>query len=183
MTEQRLNGKKIRPLAGVALILGFVASIILVSWIERAIAISTGFQYGQFAVWIIVAAEVFMIMRLNARGYRYCLKDGAFTVEALYGQRVRPLFSIPVGQIIAFGERDSVFRQYGNAQGFDKAIVRDCPLAPMAIAWKKPDIAQPALLVIQPDESMRAALEAAVGQPKTPPPEAPAENPSEKTPV
>ena len=76
MIHQTLKGRSISPLRGALLIVGLAVSIVLVSWIERAVALSTGFQYGSFAVWGLVVAEVMAVLRLSVMEYRYSLGEG-----------------------------------------------------------------------------------------------------------
>ena len=162
MIHQTLKGRSISPVKGIFLILGLAVSIVLVSWIERAIALSTGFQYGSFAVWLLVVAEVAAVLRLSVMEYRYSLGEGRFFVERVYGGSARITHDIPLDQVVAFGPKDEVFRRCGSAQTYEKAVVKQLDLPEAAIAYQKDKDSAPALLVIQPDEAMAAALRAAV---------------------
>ncbi|MBR3505363.1 MAG: hypothetical protein IKO07_14130 [Clostridia bacterium] len=163
MIRQSLKGRALSPVKGALLIAGLAVSIVLVSWVERAVALSTGFQYGSFAVWLLVAAEALAVLRLSAMEYRYSLGEGQFFVERVYGGSARVVHDIPLDRIVDFGPKDEVFSRRGNAQTYEKAVVKQVALPEAAIAYQKGDAA-PALLVIQPDEAMAAALRAAVTQ-------------------
>ena len=163
MIHQSLKGRSLSPLKGILLIAGLAVSIVLVSWVERAIALSTGFQYGSFAVWILVVAEVMAVLRLSVMEYRYSLGEGRFFVERVYGGSARITHDIPLSRVLAFGPKEEIFRRYGNAQTYEKAVVKEIQLPEAAIAYTKENSDAPALLVIQPDEAMAAALRAHIG--------------------
>ena len=159
---QRVKGRTVSPIAGVLIVLGLAVSIVLVSWIERAVAMTTGFQYGSFAVWAIVAAEALAVTRLSVMELQYALEDGHFVVRRVYGQNGRVVYDIPVNRIEALGGRDDIFRRYGNAQTYDSAVVRGAGIPEMALVYHRDGRDQASLLVIQPDEAMQAALNDAI---------------------
>lgn len=161
MIHQSLKGRGVSPLKGVLLILGLAVSIVLASWIERAVALSTGFQYGAFAVWGLVIAEVLAVLRLNVMEYRYSLGEGHFFVERVYGGMGRVTHDIPLDRLLAAGPKDEIFKEYGGAQTYEKAVVKTCSLPEMALAYAKDGGGAAALLVIQPDEAMATGLRSA----------------------
>ena len=63
--------------------------------------------------------------------------------------------------LLGVGARDEVFRRFGNAQVYEKAILKSVALPEMALAYAKDDGGAAALLVIQPDEAMAAGLRSA----------------------
>ena len=161
MIQQELKGRSISGALGVLVILGLVVSIILVSWIERAIAMTTGFQYGAFAVWALVIVEAAAIMRLSVLAYRYTISDGRFFVERVYGDHARIICEVSLGAVLAVGEKDGIFKRYGNAQAYDKAVMKKANLPEMALAYTREKSDMPGLLVIQPNEEILKALEEA----------------------
>ena len=162
MTQQLLRGKRLTPLQGILLIVLFAVSIVLVSWIERALDMATGLGSGRFIVWILIVIEAFFLLRLGFKSYRYTLTEDRFCVEAVYGDQARLVHDIPTEQIAAFGPKDDIFRRYGNGQSYEEATVRGADIPPMALVWRrdKDDLAR--LLVIQPDDDMTKALNEAV---------------------
>ena len=168
MIHQSLKGRGLSPVKGALIIVGLAVSIVLVSWIERAVALSTGFQYGSFAVWALVVAEVMAVLRLSVMEYRYSLGEGRFFVERVYGGSARITHDISLDRAIAFGPKDEVFKRCGNAQTYEKAVVKGLDWPEYAIAYRKDNSDAPALLVVQPDEAMAAALRAAVTEPASP---------------
>jgi len=160
MIQQTLKGRPVSRPAGLLIVLGLAVSIVLVSWIERAVALTTGFQYGSFAVWALIVAEAAAVIRLSVMAYRYTVADGRFFVERVYGDHARIVHDIPLDAILAVGAKDDVFRHYGNAQAYEQAVMRHSGLPEAAIAYARKADA-PGLLVIQPDEKILAALRTA----------------------
>ncbi len=163
MIQQRLKGRAVSGPAGALIVLGLAVSIVLVSWLERALelSLSNGFQYFSFVVWVLIAAEVVAMMRLSVMEYRYTVADGRFFVERVYGSHARIVQDIPLDGLLGVGARDEVFRRFGNAQVYEKAVLKSVALPEMALAYRK-DGGAPGLLIIQPDEAVLGALEAAI---------------------
>jgi hypothetical protein len=158
MIRQTLKGRALSPVKGALVIVGLAVSIVLVSWIERAIALSTGFQYGAFAVWALIIVELMAVLRMSAMEFRYSLGEGHFFVERVYGGSARIVHDIPLSRMLAFGPKDDIFKRYGNAQTYEKAVIKQSGLPEMAVAYARENGDAPALLVIQPDEAMTSAL-------------------------
>lgn len=155
--SQRLKGKPVSPIKGILAIIGIIASILIVSFLEKLIKEVTGLQYASMAVWLIVVVEAVMLMRNTNLEYGYYVTDNRFTVTRGYGSNQRPIYDIPAEDIIAFGEKDGIFKQYGNGQTFDSATINDKTLKQMAMVYRKSkDETQ--LLVLQPDEEMEKAI-------------------------
>ena len=159
MTSQLLKGQNIRPAAGVLIIAGLVASIVLAGWVEPALAGVESLRYIRFAVWAVIIVEAVLCMRLSVKSYRYTADGEHFVVELVYRDHTRVIHDIPAGQILAVGLKDDVFKAYGNAQAYDKAVLRQSPHETRAVAYKKDGDEMARLLLIQPDESMLEALE------------------------
>ena len=165
MIQQVVKGRPVSAFRGVLIIIALAASIVLVSWVERAIALSTGFQYGAFAVWALVIAEAVAIMRLSVMGFRYTVSDGHFFVERVYGDHARIVHDVPLDAILAVGGREDVFHRYGSAQAYEKAVMKHCPLPEKALAYRGKSEGDPArLLLIQPDAAILAALNEAAAK-------------------
>lgn len=162
MIHQSLKGRALSPVKGILLIVGLAVSIVLVSWVERAVAMTTGFQYGSFAVWALIVAEVMAVMRLSVMEYRYSLGEGHFFVERVYGGLARITHDIPLDSLLAVGPKDEIFKRFGSAQAYEKAVMKQSPLSETAIAYAKSGGGAAGLLVIQPDEAMLAGLQAAL---------------------
>lgn len=159
MVQQRLKGRSLSPVQGILIIAGIIFSIIFVSWLERAISLMTGFQYGSMAVWLIIVAEVAALMRLSVMEFRYTVDDGRFFIERVYGDHARIVHDIPLRDILAVGDQDEIFRQYGNGQSYDKATLRENKIPKKAIAYRRDGADTVRLILIQPEEAFLHALE------------------------
>ena len=161
MIRQNVKGRSVPPILGALIVLGLAASIVLVSWVERAVALSTGFQYGAFAVWALVVAEAVFIARLSVMSCRYTVAEGRFFIERVYGDHARIVYDIPLDAVLAVGGKDEVFARYGSAQTYDSVTIRKYPLAEKALAYAAKDGGAARLLLFQPNEEIFAALSAA----------------------
>ncbi len=162
MIQQRLKGRSVSPVQGLLIIAGIIFSIIFVSWLERVISLAAGLQYGGMAVWLIIVAEAVAVMRLSVMEFRYTVDAERFFIERVYGDHARIVYDIPLGDILAVGDQDAVFKEYGNGQSYDKATLRENRLPVKAVAYRKAGADAPQLMLIQPDESLLHALEDAV---------------------
>lgn len=166
MVQQRLKGRSVSPIQGLLIIVGIIFSIIFVSWLERIINMTTGFQYGGMAVWLIIVAEAVAVMRLSVMEFRYTVDNGRFFVERVYGDHARIVHDIPMKDILAVGDQDEIFKKYGNGQSYDKATLRDNKLPQKAVAYRKDGAETVRLIVIQPEEPLLNALEEAATEQK-----------------
>ena len=161
MIQQSVKGRQISPLAGILVVVGLAVSIVLVSWIERAIAMTTGFQYGSFAVWILIVIEAVFIMRLSVMACRYTVAEDRFFIERVYGDHARIVYDIPLSSILAVGEKDEVFKKYGNAQAYNSVVIKKYEYPEKALAYAAKDGEAAKLLLFQPNDEIFAALSAA----------------------
>lgn len=164
MIQQKLKGRTVSPVKGILIVLGIVLSIVVVSCLERLIALTTGLQYGSMVVWVLIIAEAAAVMRLGVMEYRYTVDDGRFFIERVYGDHARIVQDISLSDILAVGDQAEVFKAYGNGQSYDKAVLRENTLATKAVAYKKDGDERARLLLIQPEEPILKALLEAAGQ-------------------
>lgn len=155
--SQRLKGKPVSPVKGILAIIGIIASILIVSFLEKLIKEVTGLQYASMAVWLIVVAEAVLVMRNTNLEYGYYVAGGRLTITRGYGSNQRQIYELAAQDMVAFGEKDDIFKQYGNGQTFDSATINDKTLKQMALVYRKgKDEIQ--LLVLQPDETVEKAI-------------------------
>lgn len=152
MYQQEVHGKRMSNWMGVGLILLIVLSIMLAGFFEQVIALMTGFSQAGLLAWVLVAVEVFLLLRLSVREYLYTLSDGRLIIQSKYGKSVRLLYDIPIHSISAIGAEDEIFRKFGNGQPFDKVVTRGCEIPAQAMAYRKDGNTR--LILFQPDEKM-----------------------------
>ena len=154
--QQDINGKRVSPLVGIGLIALIVFSIMAVGTLEQLIARWTGFRYGSMVVWVIVAAEALLVMRLSVLEQRYVLTEERLLVMNRYGDHERVLYDIPLSAMAAVGPEKDVFARYGNGQAYDRAVTRGSDIPVSALAWRGDGKTR--LLLFQPDEKLTALL-------------------------
>ena len=160
MYQQEVKGKKLSPLAGIGMIALMVLSIIAAGMLERVLYEMTRNSFGAIVVWGLIGAEIFLLLRLSVREYRYTLTDGRLFIESRYGDSVRLLHEIPLSGVIAIGTQDEIFEKYGNAQAYDKVYTRGCEIPLSALVYVKNG--ENKLLSFQPDETVRKIIEEAI---------------------
>ena len=158
MYQQDVKGRKVSSLAGVGMIVLIVVSISAAGILEQLIAQLTGLSFGAMLVWALVALEVFLLLRMSVREYRYTLTEGRLFIEARYGNNTRIIHDIPVETIQAIGPEQEMFAAYGNGQTFDKVFTKGCEIAPSVIAYRKDGSTK--LLLFQPDEKLKELIRA-----------------------
>jgi hypothetical protein len=137
-----------------------VLSIAAAGILERVIYELTRNSLGAIVVWGLIGAEIFLLLRLSVREYRYTLTDGRLFIESRYGDSVRLLHEIPLSGVIAIGTQDEIFEKYGNAQAYDKVYTRGCEIPLSALVYVKNG--ENKLLSFQPDETVRKIIEEAI---------------------
>ena len=152
MYQQDVKGRKISPLAGVGMIALIVVSIMLAGFLEQLIAQLTGLGFGAMLVWALVAVEVFFLLRMGVREYRYTLTEGRLFIESRYGSSTRIIHDVAVASIRAIGPEDEIFAAYANGQTYDKVFVKDDETPASVIAYEKDE--EMKLLLFQPDEKL-----------------------------
>lgn len=152
MYQQEVKGKKLSPLAGIGMIALIVVSIAAAGILERMIYELTQNSVGAALAWGLIGAEIFLLLRLSVREYRYTLTDGRLFIESRYGDSVRLMYEIALSSVIAIGAQDEIFERYGNAQAYDKVYTRGCEIPLSALVYEKGG--ENKLISFQPDEKM-----------------------------
>lgn len=152
MYQQDVKGKKPSSLAGIGMILLIVLSITAAGLLEQVIAQLTGSTLGSIVVWGLVVAEVFLLLRMGVKEYRYTLTEGRLFIEARYGNSTRIIHDIAVSAIRDIGPEEEIFGRYAAGQTFDKVFVKSCNVPASVIAYLKDG--ETKLLLFQPDEKL-----------------------------
>ncbi len=156
MYQQDVKGKKLSTLAGIGVIALIVLSVAAAGILDQLLSRFTGNGVGSAVVWLLVVAEIFFILRLSVREYRYTLTDERLFIETRYGDNVRIVHDIALVAMIDIGSQEEIFGKYGNAQAYDKVFTRGCDLPMSAVVYRKDG--ENKLLSFQPDEKMYALI-------------------------
>ena len=154
MRNQTVQNKPPTPLQGVGVVALTAAAVILGSWLfgwlERWI--------GQAASLCFIAYGVLVALFLMHRyvmGYTYAASDDVLRVSHRYGRYQRFMADVWLNQVQAWGTLESVRAQYPRAR-VTRATRSRCDLEPLALAYRTGGKTE--ILVLQPDEAMRAHL-------------------------
>ena len=156
MYQQDVKGKKVSALAGIGMVLLIVLSIVAAGFLEQVLVLMTGVSYGSIVVWGLVIVEIFLLLRLSSREYRYTLTEGRLFIESRYGNSTRIIHDISVNAIEAIGPEQEIFQTYGNGQAYDRVFTKGCGIAPSVIAYRKDGEVK--LLLFQPDEKLAGMI-------------------------
>lgn len=161
MYQQDVKGKKLSALAGIGIIALIVVSIVAAGVLEQILYTLTGNSVGAIVMWGLIGAEIFFLLRLSVREYRYTVTDERLFIESRYGDNVRLLYDIPLSAVRDIGSQDAIFEKYGNAQAYDKVFTRgyDVPLSAMVYVKD----GEEKLLSFQPDEEMCCRIRCGAG--------------------
>ena len=154
MLEQRINNSRPGALKGAGIVLLAVLAALagnaLFSWISRWLGTlaSVGFiLYGCIIAWL--------LMDRFALGYVYAASADCLRVSRAYGRRERFMTDVWLNQVQAYGTPEEMKKLFPGARTAQATRPR-CPLAPLALAYAADG--RISILVIQPDEAMRAHL-------------------------
>ena len=154
MLEQRISNPQPGALQGAGIVLlialAALAGNALFGWMGRwlgALA-SVGFiLYGCVIAW--------MLMDRFALSFVYTANADCLRVCRAYGKRERFMVDVWLNQVLAYGSLDDMKKRFPGAR-MAHATRTGCPLSPLALAYQADK--KTAILVIQPDDALRAHL-------------------------
>ena len=154
MLQQKVQNRRPDALRGIGIIFGAALAVLagsaLFSRLERWIgaASSIGFiLYGGAIAWFLMDRYVL--------GFIYTAAGGVLRVCRFYGRRERFMADVRLDDVLAYGAPEDVKARFPAAR-VTRATRPQCPFAPMALAYRQ--AGEPAILVLQPDDAMRARL-------------------------
>lgn len=154
MLEQRLQNKQPNWLQGVGIVLAIAVAVILGSNFFAALAPRIGtlssllfILYGVGIAWLL---QFWFIM-----GFIYTATDDVLRVCRSYGKRERFMADVWLNTVQGYGKPEDVRKRFPGAR-VSRATRRQSEIEPFALAYS--DGGKTAILVIQPDERMKAHL-------------------------
>ena len=154
MLEQKLRNRQPGALGGVGLVLLVVLAVIAGSAFFTRLSArlgtlaSLGFiAYGCAIAWL--------LLNWYALTYIYTASDDCLRVCRAYGKRERFVADVWLNQVQGYGTPEEMKSRFPGAR-VTQATRQQCEYEPLALAYK--DSSGPAILVIQPDDAMRAHL-------------------------
>ena len=154
MLEQRIHNHRPNALQGVGIVLLIAAAALAGNafflWLGQRIgAVSSALfiLYGCAVAWL--------MMDRFALGFVYTSNADCLRVCRVYGKRERFMTDVWLNKVQAYGTPEEMKRRFPGAR-VSRATRRQCPLAPLALAHNSGG--RTAILVIQPDDALRAHL-------------------------
>lgn len=154
MLEQKLRNRQPTPLAGAGIVaLAALAAIAGSAFFTRlqphiGIMASVGFiAYGCAIAWA--------LLNWYALTFVYTANADCLRVCRAYGKRERFMVDVWLNRVLAYGAPEDVKRRYPDARVY-RATRSECAFEPLALAYRDSD--RTAILVLQPDDAMRAFL-------------------------
>ncbi len=154
MLEQHVQNRQPDALRGVGVVLGAALAVMagsaLCTWLQGFI--------GTLASVLFIAygcAVAWFMLNWFTMSYIYSANADCLRLCRAYGKRERFIADIRLSQVTAYGAPEDVKRRYPDARVY-RATRSECAFEPLALAYRDSD--RTAILVLQPDDAMRAFL-------------------------
>jgi len=158
MITQRVENPPPRGWRGVVLVLAVAGAVVLASealqrlgQIIGGVASILFFAFGGAVAWLLLDRFVL--------AYVYTCDASCLRLYRAYGRYRRPMQEVWLSSLRASGSLEDMRRRFPDAR-VQRAVRDRCDIAPLAVVWL--DGGRPAILVLQPDAALRAAIERAV---------------------
>ena len=154
MREQIVQNRQPRWWEGILIVLAIALLVLagnaVFSWLALRIGTLASLLflvYGFGVAWLL---QFWFVMR-----FIYTANNDALRVCRLYGKRERFMTDVWFNTVVAWGTPEEVRARCPHAR-VSRATRRQCGFAPFALAYK--DDARLAMLILQPDDAMKAHL-------------------------
>lgn len=158
MHLQKVQNPPLNALQGGLVVVGLVAAIVVDSLVFRLLAPLLGDTASTLLFWAVGLLIALWTMRRFVMGYSYGMNGSTLRITFSYGRYERLMMDVYLNNVLYTGTLDQMRSRYPNAR-VRRAIRAKCPIEPLAVAHRDGDSA--AILLIQPDETIREALETA----------------------
>ena len=154
MLRQTIQNRQPKGLQGA----GLVLLVALAAVAGSAFFTRMQARLGAWASALFIAygcAIAWFLLNWYALRFVYAANADCLRVCRAYGKRERFMVDVWLNQVVAYGAPDEVKQRCPDAP-VSQATRTQCELAPLALAYKQDGKTR--ILVIQPDENMRAHL-------------------------
>ena len=154
MLRQTIQNRQPKGLQGA----GLVLLVALAAVAGSAFFTRMQARLGAWASALFIAygcAIAWFLLNWYALRFVYAANADCLRVCRAYGKRERFMVDVWLNQVVAYGAPDEVKQRCPDAP-VSQATRAQCELAPLALAYKQDG--KTSILVIQPDENMRAHL-------------------------
>lgn len=156
MHLQQIRNAKMSALKGIGVVLALLAVILLVSVVTELITPLVGSLAATILFWGAGIAVALWTMRRFVLTYTYALGPNVLRISFAYGRYERIMTDLYLNNILNAGSLDDMRARYPNAR-VNRATRPACSIPALAVAAR--DNGKPAIFLLQPDDTIRAALE------------------------
>lgn len=158
MHRQQLLNPPLKALKGLLVVVALVAAVLLDSLLAQLLTAVTSELVASIFFWCAGVAIALWTLHRYVMGYSYVLSSSLLSVAHLYGRYERRMEDIYLNNIVFAGAPEAVRKRYPDAR-VHRAVLPRNPAEVLAIAYR--DDGKTAILLLQPDPQIRAALESA----------------------
>ncbi len=156
MHLHKVQNPPIKPLKGLAVVVGLIAVIVAANLLSQLAAPLIGNVPAAIAFYGFGVLAALWTMRRYILKYTYLLENNILHITFAYGRYERSMADIYLNNILNAGSLEDMRARYPSAR-VSKATRPACPTPALAIACK--DGGSPAIYLLQPDEVIREKLE------------------------
>ena len=154
MIEQRVENRRLNSWRGAAVVLASMLVVVLASslfgWLERWIGRAASILFIAFGFGVAC-----FLMNRYVLAYIYTYDGACLRVYRAYGRLRRPMLELWTGNVRAAGSPEPIKKRFPGAR-MQRATRPGCPNEALALAHN--DAGRTAILLIQPNDQLRAAL-------------------------
>lgn len=153
--KQIVSHKKIKPLAGVLIILCLIAGLLALDYLLGFLVPLVGRTIAEVVFWLIGALVAWWFLRTYVVKYSYEMNEDLLRLNRMYGKRERFIADIYLNRMLFVGTLEEAKKRNPNAKVV-RALQCTSKLPVTAIAYKtSSDIS---IALIQADEQLLARL-------------------------
>ena len=153
--KQIVAHKKLSTLQGIGLIVGLIATLLLLNLSFSLIAPYIGSNPASLCFWIAGGVIAFFMMRIYIAAYCYELSEDVLRISRKYGRRERFIEDIYLNKLVYIGALEEAEKRHAGAKKL-RAVHKSVSLPVTAVAYSAPDGMHIAYL--QLDDAIRGRM-------------------------
>lgn len=154
--KQTIGNKKLGNIAGLLVVIGLVALLILVNFASSLfLAPLIGYNPAALVFWIIGGIIAFIVLRVFISRIQYEMDEDVLVISRIYGKKARPIENIFLRQLVFVGTPEEAEKRNPKLAKV-KALHSRCKLPVTAVVYKTST--RPRMALLQLNDEMKAAL-------------------------
>lgn len=154
MIQQKIQRRSLDGIRGILVVLAAMAAALIGSAVFSLLGTRIGSPASILFI-LYCCGIAWLLMNRYVLSFIYTTDGSCLRICRSYGKRERFMCDIWLSSVTAYGDPESVKQKYPSAR-IDRAIKSQCDLPHFAMAYK--DAGKQAIIIIQPNEEMKAAL-------------------------